>query len=205
MSNLSQLKFKDYVWPHNPSLYNIKYVKDVIQHRYPAINGAELEDLGMDARVFSGSGAFFGPNANLDFSRLATVFYDLGPGKLVHPIWMPTDAIFSKLEVKQESTPNYIEYEFEFIEYRKIDIIEEVGSDAYSGASGSSDGSESSNDSASDLNNYNSTTHVVKQGETLSYLGSVYGVDWHDIADANKQLIDDPNMIQIGWELTIPS
>lgn len=203
---LAPLKFKGYVWPHNPSIYSIRFTKDVIKHRYPGLNNADLEDLGMDARVFIGSGAFFGPNAYDQFKELATVFYDKGPGMLIHPIWMPTKAIFVRLEAKQEPTPNYVEYEFEFIEHVDIQIIQEIKSTETPNSGSNSNGSTNSTNNKSNVSSSNKNiTYTVKQGDTLSGIGAKFGVPWKNIANANKNLIKDPNMIQIGWKLTIPN
>lgn len=44
--------------------------------------------------------------------------------------------------------------------------------------------------------------HVVKRGETLSYIGRLYGVSSWDIARANS--IPNPNLIYVGQVLYIP-
>jgi LysM repeat protein len=191
-AQLAPLQFKDYTWPHNPSEYDVKFVKNIAEHQYINISGAEFEDFGVGARIFSGSGVFFGPDAYAQFGALAKVFYDKGPGKLIHPIWQPTLAVFSNLTVKQDPTPFYVEYTFEFMEHRDIDIIKEVTSTSSSpsSSSGSSSGSKS-------------MTHIVKSGESLSYIASLYGLTWRQIANDNKKLVKDPNVLQVGWKLVI--
>ena len=63
-----------------------------------------------------------------------------------------------------------------------------VGSGSSSGFSGSS-----------------SKTYIVKRGDTLSGIGSKYGVSWQKIYDANKSVIGgNPNRIYAGQTLTIP-
>jgi nucleoid-associated protein YgaU len=48
-------------------------------------------------------------------------------------------------------------------------------------------------------------THTVQSGDSLSKIGSHYGVDWHAIHEANRDLIgDDPDKIHPGQELKIP-
>jgi hypothetical protein len=191
---LSPLKFKDYTWPHNPSLYDIKFARHMAEHDYIDISGAEFEDFGSAPRVFSGSGAFFGIDAYAQFGQLATVFYDKGPGKLIHPIWQPTMAMFSGLTVKQDPTPDYVEYTFEFTEHRDIDIIQEIKP-----TTGSSSGSTSSGSTS----NARKITHIVKSGESLSYIASLYGITWRQIANDNKSLIKNPQSLQVGWKLVI--
>ena len=48
-------------------------------------------------------------------------------------------------------------------------------------------------------------TYTVKPGDSLSKIASRYpGLKWQDIYEANKDRIKDPDLIQPGWELTIP-
>ncbi len=49
-------------------------------------------------------------------------------------------------------------------------------------------------------------TYVVKAGDNLSKIAKNYpGISWKDIYEANKDQIKDPNMIQPGWKLKIPT
>lgn len=48
------------------------------------------------------------------------------------------------------------------------------------------------------------TTYTVRSGDTLSGIGAKYGVGWQDIFEANRNILDDPDLIQPGQELTIP-
>ena len=50
-------------------------------------------------------------------------------------------------------------------------------------------------------------TYVVVQGDSLSKIAKrVYGNerDWHKIYDANRDLIEDPDLIQPGQTLRLP-
>jgi len=47
-------------------------------------------------------------------------------------------------------------------------------------------------------------TYTVQSGDSLSKIGSKYGVSWQAIFDANRDKLDDPDKIQPGQELTIP-
>ncbi len=47
--------------------------------------------------------------------------------------------------------------------------------------------------------------YEVKPGDSLSKIGQQFGVDWKTIYEANKDKIKDPNLIQVGWTLTIPA
>jgi nucleoid-associated protein YgaU len=47
-------------------------------------------------------------------------------------------------------------------------------------------------------------TYTVQSGDTLSGIGSKYGVSWQKIFEANRDKLDDPDQIYPGQELTIP-
>ena len=32
---LTPMRFKDYVWPHNPRVYEMSYKKELVSHRVP--------------------------------------------------------------------------------------------------------------------------------------------------------------------------
>ncbi len=48
------------------------------------------------------------------------------------------------------------------------------------------------------------TTYTVQAGDTLSKIGSNYGISWQAIFEANRDKIDNPDLIHPGQELTIP-
>jgi nucleoid-associated protein YgaU len=48
------------------------------------------------------------------------------------------------------------------------------------------------------------TTYTVQSGDNLSKIGSKYGLSWQAIFEANRDKIDNPDVIQPGQELTIP-
>lgn len=50
-----------------------------------------------------------------------------------------------------------------------------------------------------------SVTYTVQKGDSLSKIASHYGLKWKDIFEANKDLIKNPDLIQPGWNLKIPS
>jgi nucleoid-associated protein YgaU len=47
--------------------------------------------------------------------------------------------------------------------------------------------------------------YEVQTGDNLTKIGKRYGVSWQEIYDANKDLIKNPDLIQPGWKLKIPS
>ena len=48
------------------------------------------------------------------------------------------------------------------------------------------------------------TTYTVQSGDTLSKIGSKYGVSWQKVFEANRDKLDNPDKIHPGQELTIP-
>lgn len=49
-------------------------------------------------------------------------------------------------------------------------------------------------------------TYTVKAGDTLSAIAYAHGFNgWNEVLEANKDLIQDADLIEIGWELTIPA
>lgn len=47
--------------------------------------------------------------------------------------------------------------------------------------------------------------HRVKKGETLTAIANKYGVPLASILKANSAIIKDANLIQVGWEIKIPT
>lgn len=49
-------------------------------------------------------------------------------------------------------------------------------------------------------------TYTVKAGDTLSAIAYAHGFNgWNEVLEANKDLIQNADLIEIGWELTIPA
>ncbi len=50
-----------------------------------------------------------------------------------------------------------------------------------------------------------SREYTVERGDSLSKIAKAYGVTWQDIFEANKDIISNPDLIQPGWKLKIPT
>lgn len=48
------------------------------------------------------------------------------------------------------------------------------------------------------------TTYTVREGDTLSAIGGRYGVPWKEIFEANRDVLEDPDLIRPGQVLKIP-
>ncbi|HLA52473.1 MAG TPA: LysM domain-containing protein [Flavitalea sp.] len=47
--------------------------------------------------------------------------------------------------------------------------------------------------------------YIVQAGDSLGKIGTRFGVKWKEIFEANKDIIKNPDLIQPGWKLKIPS
>lgn len=57
-----------------------------------------------------------GPEAYDTFRALASVFYEGGPGTLLHPVWQSAQVYFVALALTQEPRKDYVRYTFTFWE-----------------------------------------------------------------------------------------
>lgn len=48
-------------------------------------------------------------------------------------------------------------------------------------------------------------TYTVVAGDNLTKIGAKYGLSWQQLYEANRDIINDPDMIHPGQELKIPS
>ena len=49
------------------------------------------------------------------------------------------------------------------------------------------------------------TDYTVVSGDSLSKIGKAHGVSWQAIFEANRDIIKNPDLIQAGWKLKIPT
>ena len=190
---LSPMRFKNFVWPHNPRVYSITYERKIAVHKIP-FGRHHLQSLGQTRRVLRGEGEFVGEGAYDTFKKLATVFYEETPGVLAHPVWMTTTAWFAGLELRQEPRRDYVAYSFEFWEVegnagqpelavRPLQSQEEGGGQA---------GAESQA----------GAWHTVERGDTLWELARRYGVKLERLVELNPG-IRNPNLIYPGQKVRI--
>ena len=199
MAELAAMRYKDYVWPHNPRVYTIEYHRDMAVQKFP-MGVYHLQDLGRSYRVLRGEGEFVGPEAYDQFKELATLFYAGGTGPLIHPVWQPASAYFVELSLRQEPRPDYVSYTFTFWEGPsetpglKEYGTGQAGESADGGAGSAGIEAESAADSA--------VRHTVRRGETLWGIAREYGVGLTEVIALNPQ-IKNPNLIYPGEEVRV--
>ncbi len=60
------------------------------------------------------------------------------------------------------------------------------------------------NITAGDAAGGGANTYTVEPGDNLSKIGAKYGVTWKAIFDANRDILNNPDLIHPGQELKIP-
>ena len=190
---LSSMRYKSFVWPHNPRVYTITFQRNMAVQKVP-FGHYRLQSLGITRRVMRGEGEFTGEDAYRQFKALATVFYEETPGTLVHPLWDTTSAWFVGLELAQEPREDYVKYRFEFWEdytgYRtQVETIAPGRADQSAGAQGTAA-------------ERGAAYHTVAQGQTMWGLAQRYGVGLGELIALNPQL-KNPNLIQVGQRIRV--
>lgn len=182
------MRYKNYVWPHNPRVYTIDYERTMAETKIP-YGLYHLQDLGRRHRVMRGEGEFVGPDAYTQFGALANVFYSQGPGALTHPLWQTANAYFVELSVKQEPRPDYVSYSFVFWEDLEY----------YDTALGKED---TTGQAAQGTGSSSQLVHKVVKGDTLWGISRCYNVTLEQLLSLNPQ-IKNPNLIRIGQEVRV--
>ncbi len=189
---LSPMRYKNYIWPHNPRVYSIDYERKMALHKTP-FGLYQLQDLGLSNRVMEGEGEFVGEGAYRQFGQLANVFYNSGPGLLIHPLWQVSSAYFVSLRLEQEPRPDYVRYSFTFWEDNSgWSGLANQDTGLAQGGGGLEDGGASSG----------AVYHRVVKGDTLWDLARKYGVSLPELVALNPQ-IKNPNLIRVGEEVRV--
>lgn len=186
---LAPMRYKTFVWPHNPRVYSIEYKRKVAVNKVP-FGRYYLQDLGITRRVMQGEGEFVGPEAYETFKQLASLFYENSPGVLIHTLWQTSNAYFVGLTLQQEPRADYVKYTFEFWEC--YDFYDTAGSAVTAAAALS----------AGEGGSAQAGQHTVAQGETLWGIASRYGVTLEQLLAWNPA-IRNPNQLAVGQKVQV--
>ena len=189
---LTPMRYKSYTWPHNPLVYSIDYRRAMAVNKVP-FGGYQLQDLGAAHRVMEGEGEFVGEGAYEEFQRLACVFYEKGPGLLVHPLWQAANTYFVSLRVEQIPRPGYVRYSFAFWEENSLTSALAARKVEAAAAGSGGTAAQASTQAA---------YHRVVKGDTLWALAGRYGVALSELIALNPQ-IKNPNLIRVGEEVRV--
>ena len=192
MAQLTAMRYKDYVWPHNPRIYTEELRREAVVRKIP-MGAFHVQDLGAGHRVFRGEGEFVGEDAYAQFQKLSEVFREDGPGMLVHPVRGSVRALFTELTLRQEPRRDYVRYTFTFLECRAEEssaALREVT--APTGAASASTGASSGG----------AVWYTVKKGDTLWGISRKYGVKLAAVIALNPG-IKNPNLIYPGEKVRV--
>lgn len=193
---LSTMRYKDFVWPHNPRVYSISFERKAALHKIP-FGRYHIQSLGMTRRIMRGEGEFVGKDAYRQFKALASVFYDEGPGMLVHPLWDASLSWFMALKLEQEPLVDYVKYSFEFWESYPFyqTTLEKLPNTGEAGQSGSGETVSASQNAAPGY-------YTAVKGDTMWGIARKYGMSLNALIALNPQ-IKNPNLIYVGQKIRV--
>lgn len=113
--NNSSMRFKDFIWPINPSEISFS-TKNTVKELKLLYGGCLLQNLGRQPKVIKGKGAFTGKNAFFWFGELEKLLNDRTSGILLISGVAPCSAMLSRLAMLGQPSSDTVEYEFTFIE-----------------------------------------------------------------------------------------
>ncbi len=172
---LSAMRFKSFVWPHNPRDFRVVWQRRVTVLDAPG-GRYFLQEIGKTCRTFQGVGEFYGPKAYDQLRQLARVFREDGPGLLVHPLWDSRMAYFTRLELTQEPRQDYVAYTVRFTEVR-----DKEDADISPGAA---------------------FTLTVGSDDTAWSIAQRFSLDISEFLKMNPQ-ISNPNLLKSGQEVRL--
>lgn len=176
---LSAMRYKDFIWPHNPRTFHVLWQRRVTVLDAPS-GRFHVQELGKTCRILRGEGEFCGPRAYATFEQLIRTFQQDGSGILVHPVWNSESVYFTRLELTQEPRQDYVAYAFEFTDSGSLyhDLVDLSRPSAPA------------------------KTYLVQPGDTFWAIAERFGVDTEILLQNNPQ-IANPNLLTVGQEVRI--
>ena len=111
----SLIRFKGYIFEHNPETLKISSKKNVFSQS--VLGGKSVvNETGDNSRVVTGEGCIHGEDCIYKFLKLFKLKEESGSGILSLPDTKPFYAFFESLEFTTNPTPELISYKFTFIE-----------------------------------------------------------------------------------------
>ena len=110
---MDKMKFRMFQWQENPEEFGIYMVCDP-EYTVGSSGKYEYTGIGPMCRVYKGKGVFCGADAFEQFNALQVLMATKSAGELIHPLWGTATVYLTKLEMEQESRPDYIRYAFTF-------------------------------------------------------------------------------------------
>jgi LysM repeat protein len=110
--------FKTFTWANNPSTCSYSCDRVYAKHKYPEIDGVDIEDMGVDVSIITGNGMFIGKNAYTQWNSLLSLYKQRGAGRFSHPVYTDVSmAVMTKLTSTIDPLDDCISYTFEFVGY----------------------------------------------------------------------------------------
>lgn len=101
------------------------FERAVIEHTYPFVNGADLEDMGLNSQTIRLQAVFWGSSYYSDYIRLLSVLQQKGADVLVHPIRgrLPNMLLVSASVHTDAENINYVALDLTFKEASEMQPI----------------------------------------------------------------------------------
>ncbi|VEB25773.1 Mu-like prophage DNA circulation protein [Actinobacillus lignieresii] len=101
------------------------FERSVIEHAYPFVNGADLEDMGLNTQAIRLQAVFFGSNYYTSYIRFLSILQQKGADVLVHPIRgrMPNMTLVSANLRTDSENINYVALDLTFKESTEMQPI----------------------------------------------------------------------------------
>ena len=109
------MRYKNFTFPHEPEKLEIGLRSRLGVGHCPGY-GPVIQELGVQQRVITGEGSFFGEKAGEQYRRLEALFFQQTPGVLILPWHSAVTAHFSRLGWLGQGDGQVLRYSFEFLE-----------------------------------------------------------------------------------------